>query len=101
MKITGNSGLNPLSATGKVKPPVDKTSNQSSAAGQFDQISFSQSLEGESKLYQETSAKIANEVRTHNTTSKIAELKEQVQSGTYQMDARETASRILLMGAVE
>ncbi len=105
MKITGNSGLGAMAQVGKVKPmnTVAKEQATSQEVAQFDKIAFSAhtKLEGDSKIQQEVASKIPNEVRTHNTTSKIAELKEQFQSGTYQMDARDTAARMLLMGAVE
>ncbi len=101
MKITGNNTLGAISSAGKAKPVA--TAKQTREAVQFDQVSFSSmsKLEGSDRTQQEVAAKLSHEVRTHNTTSKIAELREQVQSGTYQMDARETASRMLLMGAVE
>lgn len=105
MKITGNSGLGAMAQVGKVKPTNlgTKEKGASQEVSQFDKIAFSAStkLEGDSKIQQEVASKLSNEVRTHNTTSKIAELRDQFQSGTYQMDARETAARMLLMGAVE
>lgn len=100
MKIAGNNNLGAMAQVGMAKAVSAEKKIQ--ATGQFDQINFSQSkLEGSDRIQQEVASKISHEVRTHNTTSKIAELREQVQSGTYQMDARETASRMLLMGAVE
>ncbi len=43
--------------------------------------------------------KISNEVRTATTSGQIAALREQVQNGTYQVDARETARKMLLVEA--
>ncbi len=101
MKITGNNSLNAITQTGvgKVATPTKTTQ----VAGQFDKINFSSQmkLEGDSRTQQEVASKLSHEVRTHNTTSKITELREQVESGTYQADARETASRMLLIGVVE
>lgn len=100
MKITGNNNLTAMTQVGLNRPVATEKKTQTA---QFDQINLSaQQKMGESdRTQQEVASKISHEVRTHNTTSKIAELREQVQSGTYTMDARETASRMLLMGAVE
>ena len=40
-------------------------------------------------------------VRTHNTTGKIQELRQEVRSGQYQISPRETAARMLLLEAEE
>lgn len=79
------------------------TSVKAEKGASFDQITFNNrmSVQGDSRTLQEEATKISNEVRTHNTTSKIAQIREEVQAGTYQMDARETAARMLLMGEVE
>lgn len=102
MKITGNSGLGAMAQANQLKNKNSIPKEQKEVS-QFDKIAFSShtKLEGDEKIQQEVASKISGEVRTHNTTSKIAELREQVQSGTYVMDARETAARMLLMGAVE
>ena len=42
-------------------------------------------------------ARLSQQVRTTNTTGKIQELRQQVRSGQYRIDARETAARMLLM----
>ncbi len=104
MQITGNSGLLGMAQANKAKVSGNKQQNYvPQEAAQFDQITFSMQgkLEGGDKVQQEACTRISNEVRTHNTTSKIAQLREEVQQGTYVADARETASRMLLMGAVE
>ena len=65
----------------------------------FDSITLS----GESKrssFEMELRGKISQEVRTATTSGQVAALREQVQSGTYQVDAREIAKKMLLMGAV-
>lgn len=101
MKITGNNTLGTITPAGMGK--MASANKTVATAGQFDKINFSAQtkLEGDSRTQQEVASKLSHEVRTHNTTNKIAELREQVASGTYQADARETASRMLLMGAVE
>ena len=42
-------------------------------------------------------ASLSQQVRTFNTTGKIQDLRQQVSSGEYRPDARETAARMLLM----
>ena len=42
-------------------------------------------------------ASLSQQVRTHNTTGKIQELRRAVSSGEYQIAPRETAARMLLM----
>lgn len=101
MKITGNSAMTQLGQTAMKAPSFSAPKMEKE--GSFDQITFESrsKLVGEEKMLQETATRISQEVRTHNPMSKIAELKEAVQNGTYQMDARETAARMLLMGEVE
>lgn len=101
MQITGNSALAQLGKT--TKPAVSTAPQKPEKGASFDQITLNnrENMDGDSRMVQETASKISHEVRTHNTTSKIAQLKAEVESGTYQMDARETAARMLLMGDVE
>ena len=42
-------------------------------------------------------ANLSYQVRTHNTTGKIQELRGAVRSGEYQISPRETAARMLLL----
>ena len=65
------------------------------AEGRFDQITLS------ARAGQELAASLSQQVRTFNTTGKIQDLRDQVASGTYRPDARETAARMLLMAEVE
>lgn len=104
MKIEGNSGFSPLNALNKAKNTQGAFQTEQMEKGaSFDQISLehSEKLDSNSRIQQELAAKISYEVRTHNTTGKIAQLKEEVQAGTYTMDASETAARMLLMGEIE
>lgn len=80
-----------------------KVKKETVADASFDQITLSESkkLSSQGRLQQEATAKLSQEVRAHNTTGKISEIREQVQSGTYVYDPRETATRMLLLGAVE
>lgn len=102
MKITGTNAMSPLATQNKAVAYTGGTAKTDKGAS-FDQITLNTQREaqGEGRIQQEVASKLSHEIRTHNTTSKIAQLKEEVQSGTYQMDARETAARMLLMGDVE
>lgn len=101
MKIMGNNTVTPLQQAKKVTNVTTSTKSEKSAS--FDQLSLNtnRQLEGDSLKQKEVAAKLSNEVRTHNTTGKVAQLQKEFEAGTYQVDARETASRMLLMGAVE
>ena len=44
---------------------------------------------------------LSQQVRTFNTTGKIQDLRQQVASGEYRPDARETAARMLLLSEGE
>ena len=72
------------------------------AEGQFDQITLSaQSGQVSAPTFREMAATLSQQVRTYNTTGKIQDLRQQVASGEYRPDARETAARMLLMGEGE
>lgn len=103
MKITSSGILGAVGNVGQVKTALTrKQEPETQATGKFyDQITLSSGKSGDDTALRQVSAGISHEVRTHNTTGKIAELRDAVQSGTYQMDARDTAARMLLMGAVE
>ena len=66
------------------------------AESSFDQITLSAGQEA-SPTFRELAASLSQQVRTYNTTGKIQELRNQVASGAYRPDARETAARMLLL----
>jgi len=66
----------------------------------FDQITLS--AQGEAApTFREMAASLSQQVRTYNTTGKIQDLHDQVASGAYRPDARETAARMLLLAEGE
>ena len=72
------------------------------AESSFDQITLSaQAGQEASPTFRSLAASLSQQVRTFNTTGKIQDLRDQVASGTYRPDARETAARMLLMAEVE
>lgn len=67
------------------------------ASRRFDSITLSDgSTRGSYEM--ELRGKISQEVRTATSSGQIAALREQVQNGTYQVDAREIAKKMLLLG---
>ncbi len=64
----------------------------------FDSIMLSTSDSVRSNYAMELRGKISREVRTATSSGQVAALREQVQSGAYQADAREIAKKMLLMG---
>ena len=70
------------------------------AAGEkFDKITLSaRGNEDPRKL--ELQSKLSQEVRTATTTGTLASLRDQVQAGEYQIDARSIAKKLLLLGEV-
>lgn len=68
----------------------------------FDQITLSaQGGQTSAPTFRELAASLSQQVRTYNTTGRIQDLREQVASGSYRPDARETAARMLLMAEGE
>lgn len=73
---------------------------RSDAGRRFDSILLSTGERARSSYELELRGKISQEVRTATSSGQVAALREQVQSGTYQVDAREIAKKMLLMEAV-
>lgn len=97
MLITGTEGFLPIqkktarpigaAASGRVQP----------RDGYYDQYSLSAPAEQGSAGFRELVASLSRQVRTHNTTGKIQELRGQVSAGQYSVEPRETAARMLLL----
>lgn len=68
------------------------------ASRRFDSIMLSTVDGKRSSFEMELRGKISQEVRTATSSGQVAALREQVQSGTYQVDTREIAKKMLLMG---
>lgn len=66
----------------------------------FDSVMLSGVDGRRSSFEMELRGKISQEVRTATSSGQVAALREQVQSGTYQVDAREIAKKMLLMEAI-
>lgn len=57
-------------------------------------------IEAENSFQKQLQSKISQEIRTATTTGTISTLREQVQSGQYQVDAQNIARRLLFFGEV-
>ena len=96
MLITGTEGYLPIQKKGAGRPAASAGGRRAQPRdGCYDNVAVSAAQDGRS--FREMAASLSYQVRTHNTTGKIQELRRQVQSGEYQIEPRETAARMLLM----
>jgi len=63
----------------------------------YDQVQFSSHLSEAEKRVRETAGQITRQIRTRPSRQELETLRQQVSSGTYQVDAKEIAARMLLM----
>ena len=63
----------------------------------YDQVQFSSHLSETEKRVRETAGQITRQIRTRPSRQELETLRQQVSSGTYQVDAKEIAARMLLM----
>ena len=98
MLITGTEGILPIqkNTAGRIaRTGPQRTERRSS---RYDHYALSQAPgQEESSSFRELAARLSQQVRTTNTTGKIQELRRQVQAGTYPVDPRGTAARMLLI----
>lgn len=93
MIIKGTEGYLPIQNT-VVQASIAATSRRALQKSQYDRYSASAQPSGG---FRELAASLAYQVRTHNTTGKIQELRSLVRSGQYSVEPRETAARMLLL----
>ena len=62
----------------------------------YDQVQFSSHLNEMEKRLKTTVGRISQEIRIRPTHQEIEDLRQQVTAGTYQVDVREIAGRMLL-----
>lgn len=101
MHITGPEGFSPIQK--KTARPVTYAglSRRQAQDGYYDHYTASVPAGQTGSSFREAVAGLSYQVRTHNTTGKIQELRQAVRSGSYQIDARETAARMLLLEGEE
>lgn len=97
MQITRHEGyISPILPSGVRSSGVQ---GGHSTEGSFDQITLSAAADR--NAFRQMVSDLAYQVRTHNTTGKIQQLRRQVSAGEYRPDAMETAARMLLLGEGE
>ena len=97
MQITRHEGyISPILPSGVRSSGVQ---GGHSTEGSFDQITRSAATDR--NAFRQMVSDLAYQVRTHNTTGKIQQLRRQVSAGEYRPDAMETAARMLLLGEGE
>ena len=95
MIIKGAEGYLPIQ--NKTAQPVGTagTSRRASQTGRYD--CYTLSAPAEQGGFRELAASLAQQVRAHNTTGKIQELRGQVRAGEYSIEPREVAARMLFL----
>lgn len=97
MLITGPEGIRPVQKKAPLRTGRAGAGRAQAAGVRYDHCTLSAAGEAEGRSFREAVAGLSRQVRTHNTTGKIQELRRAVSSGEYQISPRETAARMLLM----
>ena len=95
MIVKGTEGYLPIQNTAAQAAGIAAASRRALQKSQYDR--YSASVSAQQGGFRELAASLAYQVRTHNTTGKIQELRSQVRSGQYSIEPRETAARMLLL----
>ena len=95
MIITGTEGYLPIQQKTAQPAGTAGAARRAARSGRYDHYTLS--APAEQGGFRELAASLAQQVRTHNTTGKIQELRSQVQSGQYSIEPRETAARMLFL----
>ena len=95
MIITGTEGCLPIQKKTAQPASAASAARRMSRSGRYD--CYTLSAPAEQNSFRELAASLAQQVRTHNTTGKIQELRSQVRSGQYSIEPRETAARMLFL----
>lgn len=77
---------------------VDSAKKTASSGSNFDYVNISQNPSESLKFQRELTARLVQDVRTASSTGAIQQLREQVRSGTYQIDPESLADAMLLGG---
>lgn len=97
MIITSNTGFSPTAQTMAARlVRGGDTGSAAYARGCYDSYEASGEPAGARRFQMELVSRLSQEVRATTTTGRIQELREQVRSGAYQVDAEELACRMLL-----
>ena len=95
MIIKGTEGYLPIQNTTAQHVGATGASRRAAQSGRYD--CYSSSSPVDQRGFRELAASLAQQVRAHNTTGKIQELRSQVRAGEYSIEPRETAARMLFL----
>ena len=95
MIIKGTEGYLPIQNKPAQPAGASGASRRVNRGSRYDSYTLSAPVEQGS--FRELAASLAQQVRAHNTTGKIQELRGQVRSGQYSIEPRETAARMLFL----
>ena len=97
---SGYSAISPIAPRKVYRTLAGRDSRAQSAQGgsKFDSVTLSAS--GQDNRFMGLVSKLSQEVRTATTTGTVNALREQVQAGTYKVDAGAIARKMLLLGEV-
>lgn len=98
MLTASSSGVNRAAATRYYQQPVERTARAAEPAAYHNYDSITISSSGESRFQMDLVSRLSNEIRTATTTGDIQALRQQVASGSYQVDASAIAARMLFLG---
>ena len=101
MLITGPEGFSPIQKKTARPAAFPGPGRRQVQDGYYDQYTASAPAAQSGSSFRDAGARLSYQVRTHNTTGKIQELRQEVRSGQYQISPRETAARMLLLEAEE
>ena len=97
MLITGPEGFSPIQKKTARPAAFPGPGRRQVQDGYYDQYTASAPAAQSGSSFRDAVASLSYQVRTHNTTGKIQELRRAVRSGEYQISPRETAARMLLL----
>lgn len=95
MIVKGTEGYLPIQNAAAQTASMAAVPRRTAHGSRYDR--YSVSTPSEQGGFRELAASLAHQVRTHNTTGKIQELRSQVRSGQYSIEPAETAARMLLL----
>lgn len=101
MLITGPEGFSPIQKKTARPAAFPGPGRRQVQDGYYDQYTASAPAAQSGSSFRDAVASLSYQVRTHNTTGKIQQLRRQVSAGEYRPDAMETAARMLLLGEGE
>lgn len=95
------AGAFPLAGAALHSAPAAGHANHAVVQQNYDQFQCSAQLDGDETRLRDTVSSLLQKTRTRPTRSEMETLRQQVQSGTYQPDAKEIAARMMMVNYQE